>query len=141
MKKEYHLKPFYRSVYFFVASIMILGIILKFPDHKLIGVSYTNWLINTIAFTIMTILALCKALFDKLTISDDGIEYWSLSLSTYYPWEKVKHDMLITKSTFTLKRGIPLYLFTDNPIDSEIGQQIKQHAPHLFEKEKSAQSV
>ncbi len=39
------------------------------------------------------------------------------------------------------KAIIPLSHFSDNWRASDLGQQIKQHAPHLFEKEKSAQSV
>ena len=35
------------------------------------------------------------------------------------------------------KTIIPLSCFADNWRDSELGQQIKQYAPHLFEKEKS----
>ncbi|MBC7876663.1 MAG: hypothetical protein H7Y59_05770 [Anaerolineales bacterium] len=34
--------------------------------------------------------------------------------------------------------AIPLNSFSENWRDSELGQQIKQYAPHLFEKEKSA---
>ena len=34
------------------------------------------------------------------------------------------------------KRFIPLGCFAENWRDSELGQQIKQYAPHLFEKEK-----
>ena len=36
---------------------------------------------------------------------------------------------------------IPLSSFSNNWRDSELGQQIKQYAPHLFEKEESAQSA
>lgn len=36
---------------------------------------------------------------------------------------------------------IPLNCFAVNWRDSELGQQIKQNAPHLFEKEKSVQSA
>ena len=39
------------------------------------------------------------------------------------------------------KTIIPLSHFAENWHDSELGQHIKQHAPHLFEKEKSAKSV
>ena len=43
---------------------------------------------------------------------------------------------------FTLNKTlIPLSGFSENWRDSELGQQIKQYAPHLFEKEKSAQSA
>ena len=37
------------------------------------------------------------------------------------------------------KTIIPLSCFSDNWRDAKLGQQIKQYAPHLFEKEKSAQ--
>jgi len=33
---------------------------------------------------------------------------------------------------------IPVFMFVKSWRDSDLGQQIKQHAPHLFEKEKSA---
>jgi hypothetical protein len=36
------------------------------------------------------------------------------------------------------KVSINLFRYAENWRDSELGQQIKQHAPHLFEKEKSA---
>ena len=42
---------------------------------------------------------------------------------------------------FTRKTLIPLSGFSENWRDSELGQQIKQYAPHLFEKEESAQSA
>ena len=43
---------------------------------------------------------------------------------------------------FTLQKTlIPLSGFSENWRDSELGQQIKQYAPHLFEKEKSSQSA
>jgi hypothetical protein len=43
---------------------------------------------------------------------------------------------------FTLQKTlIPLSGFSENWSDSELGQQIKQYAPHLFEKEKSMQSA
>lgn len=45
---------------------------------------------------------------------------------------------LPTPFGFTLKKTlIPLSGFSENWRDSELGQQIKQHAPHLFEKERS----
>ena len=42
---------------------------------------------------------------------------------------------------FPHKTIIPISCFADNWRDSELGQQIKQYAPHLFEKEKSMQSA
>lgn len=39
------------------------------------------------------------------------------------------------------KTLVPLSCFSENWRDSELGQQIKQYAPHLFEKEKSVQSA
>ena len=41
----------------------------------------------------------------------------------------------------TRKTIFPLSCFANNWRDSELGQQIKQYAPHLFEKEKSVQSA
>ena len=42
---------------------------------------------------------------------------------------------------FPHKTIIPISCFADNWRDTELGQQIKQYAPHLFEKEKSMQSA
>jgi hypothetical protein len=137
MQREYFLKPFYRNFFIVFASMAIFIVVLKLPDRNLVGVPHINWLANTIVLTLYAFAFLGKGLFDKLIISDTGIEYRSFSIGTLHSWEKVKTDMLIAKFTFAIKRGIPLYLFADNPIDSDFGQQIKQHAPHLFEKEKS----
>jgi hypothetical protein len=41
----------------------------------------------------------------------------------------------------TRKTIFPLSCFANNWRDSELGGQIKQHVPHLFEKEKSVQSA
>lgn len=43
--------------------------------------------------------------------------------------------------SFSSKTIIPLSCFSENWRDSDLGQQIKQYAPHLFEKEKSVQSA
>jgi hypothetical protein len=42
---------------------------------------------------------------------------------------------------WTDKTIVPLSCFSENWRDSELGRQIKQYAPHLFEKEKSVQSA
>ena len=55
-------------------------------------------------------------------------------MSTFGAWHVI--NILKPQEAF-----VPLSCFSENWRDSDLGQQIKQHAPHLFEKEKSAQSA
>ncbi len=48
-------------------------------------------------------------------------------------------SLRIFQSFMKSKYFIPLSCFSDNWRDSELGQQIKQYAPHIFEQEQSAQ--
>jgi len=99
---------------------------------------------------------------NKITLSDTGIEYsnglnsvsteWEAAESISLGWYLTKQETIIinepvikrkTVSISSLLTGsisknripksfIPLECFADNWRDSELGQQIKQYAPHLF---------
>lgn len=102
----------------------------------------------------------------KIIVTENGIEYhaplvfaievvWGTIEEIKYYWFReglfvertsinVKYANRNTYATFMgygRSAFIPLSSFSDNWRDSELGQQIKQYAPHLFEKEKSAQSA
>jgi len=116
--------------------------------------------IGIIFFSIKNIIS------EHITLSQDGIEYHRLGLTFNTKWENVREletqwfppfehegisldpdQIRITEwwsgnytgyGGWSRKSFIPLSKFSENWRDSELGQQIKQHAPHLFEKEKSA---
>lgn len=148
MKKEYSLKSFYKIIYSLSA---ILGAMFVFLRIKGILLGSSEWLMNVIAmgWAILGTAFLYDALFKRLAISESGIEYRAFLQHFSLPWneveeipERLSFKVLIGKSVDGKRRRlISLYHFADNPINSELGQQIKQHAPHLFEKEKSVQSA
>jgi hypothetical protein len=113
------------------------------------GKSEWQWNILVAGFAIIGIVVVYDVFFEKLTISESGIEHRSFLRHVFLQWNEVEEiparfafKILIGKSLNGKgKQSISLFLFADNPTDSDLGQQIKQHAPHLFEKEKSAQSV
>jgi hypothetical protein len=103
-----------------------------------------------------------KANFMKIIVTEEQIRFESLGIIITSAWSKLitvedcgtifkKLDGIsvlrpsIKKNIFgaleTRSNHIPIHNFGDNWRDSDLGQQIKQHAPHLFEKEKSAQSA
>ncbi|HQU37108.1 MAG TPA: hypothetical protein PLR65_11040 [Anaerolineales bacterium] len=102
---------------------------------------------------------------ERLTLSDEGIEYHRLGLTFNTKWENVRvlrtrwfspfeqEGIFLAADQFRItewwinsnelgvwgqKAFIPLSKFSDNWRNTELGIQIKQYAPHLFEKEKSA---
>lgn len=117
-------------------------------------------------------IALCIIFFamknlttERLTLSDEGIEYHRLGLTFNTKWENVRvlrtrwfspfeqEGIFLAADQFRItewwinsnelgvwgqKAFIPLSKFSDNWRNTELGIQIKQYAPHLFEKEKSA---
>ena len=117
----------------------------------------------TIFFTIKSITT------EHITLSNSGIEYHRIGLTFHAKWENlgeinvhwftlfeqegifIDPDLIrITEwwigsykeyGAWSRKAFIPLSKFSDNWRKSEIGQQIQQHAPYLFEKEKSVQSA
>lgn len=99
---------------------------------------------------------------EKILLSPNGIDYRAFAYEVSAEWnelkmiekdpallsnlewiitdsKKIKNKLLLWQLLRWERRNyIPVYLFAENWRDSELGQQIKQYAPHLFEKEKSA---
>ncbi|RJP55579.1 MAG: hypothetical protein C4583_00400 [Anaerolineaceae bacterium] len=101
--------------------------------------------------------SLFRVNYEKLLLSPTGIEYHAFSYMVYSEWGDLnrigndpsylrrKTECIVTKSNnvknripfrwlFRMERTncIPVSLFFENWRDSELGQQIKQYAPHLF---------
>jgi len=94
---------------------------------------------------------------ERIIISSKGVEYYGISFSFKTGWENLesiishrdifgKYEGLIVDvgeidlierriRIMPVKILIPLSSFEDNWRVSELGQQIKQYAPHLFEQE------
>jgi len=130
----------YQGIYFdFVVPISLLGII-------------------------VTALAIYNVQTSYIVISEVGIVWYSLGFTSWTRWKyvekisrrlygfSVQEGLTINKlmirvnktglgylpmpwQILPIKPFLPLSCFYDNWRDSELGQQIKQHASHLFEKE------
>ena len=146
MKKAYSLKPFYKITYSIYAVLALVYVFLKF---KGLVFGSSDWLSNilVIGWAVIGVAFLYNAIFKKLIISELGIEYRAFSQHFFLAWNQVEEiparlsfKVLIGKSSNGRKLIISLYQFKDDPINSDLGQQIKQYAPHLFEKE-NKQSV
>jgi hypothetical protein len=143
MRKEYSLKPFYKISYILNAVLSIFIVFLKTQNRLFPWASQWMWNIVAVTFAFGAIFFIYNAFFEKLIISESGIEYRTFLRHLFLSWEQVESipahfafKILVAKSSKeTKKSNISLYLFADNPIEGEIGQQIKQYAPHLFEQE------
>ena len=105
---------------------------------------------------------------EHIVLAEQGIEFHTPGVIFETRWEDIKHIskywhfgfvqecLVIDNSRIRMRKWyghipapifssmktlIPLSSFSENWRDSELGQQIKQYAPHLFEKEKSVQSA
>ncbi len=156
---------FYKFLSTIYALILFLQIIFLIIEILSGGAeSYINYFARTLGVVLfLTLLwqALSCLYNERLFISDNGIEYYTFGLQISAPWNEVKElafyglprgkkvgilvDTKYKKARWFWyllnvqnKAIINLTNFSDNWHDSELGQQIKQYAPHLFEKEKSA---
>ena len=114
-------------------------------------------------FLIGCALIIADSLEQRIVVSENGVEYYGVGFAIEANWKNVKKvgydwisgdeglyidkSLIVTKTryfNFKPYKGfrdtfvVPISRFAENWRDSELGQQIKQYAPHLFEKEKSA---
>lgn len=144
MRKEYSLKPFFKIAYILNGTLLFLIVFLKLQNLLFPRSHQWLWTILVIFFAIVAIVFLYNALFEKLIISASGIEHRTFLQHLFLSWEQVESiptqfnsKILIAKSSKdTKKLTVSLFLFADNPIDAELGQHIKQYAPHLFVQKK-----
>ncbi len=153
----YYLTAKFKILYAII-SILIFAILFKIftPNYVCLGI-YGAFILVTSFKNIIS---------EKTVISDKGIEYHRLALTFSTKWENVRKldtqwfkpfeqegislvpdQIRITEwwsgnykayGGWSRKSFIPFSKFSKNWRDSELGQQIKQHAPQLFEKGKSA---
>ena len=154
---NYYLTSKFKILYAIIAALLtILAYILFSPFYICVAI-----------FAIIIFAMFFKNIIsEKIVISDKGIEYHRLGLTFNTRWEYVREidtkwfppfqqeGILLDSDQIRItewwtgnykpygglsgKSFIPLSKFSENWRDSELGQQIRQHAPHLFEKEKSA---
>jgi len=143
MKKTYRLKRFYMITYRLIAILAVIYVFLKLDG--ILSLWGTQGNIIVVGWVFIGIVALYNVFLEKLIISEAGIEHKGFLQNFFMSWDQVEEiparlsfKVLIGKSSDGRKRNISLYLFKDNPIDSDLGQQIKQYAPHLFENKQSA---
>jgi len=161
---KYYLTP--RFKLFHTASGLILSMLIALFLYSTWNLPILNlFLLVLLGFTIVSSIYWIRK--ENIAISREGIEYEGPDVAFGIKWENIekvstgwyfpvkpeglvvdKSSIRVTKMTIgTVKRFplwassqevfIPLSCFSDNWRDSELGQQIKQYAPHLFEKEKS----
>jgi hypothetical protein len=101
-----------------------------------------------------------KAIYEHIAVSQNGTEYHSPWMVLETSWENIEkisygwhnglriEGLLVDSSQIRIKKHsffdrstdpftwrrmiIPVACFAENWRESELGQQIKQHAPHLF---------
>jgi len=158
--KTYYLTAKFKILYA-IMPILILVLLFKIfaPNYVCLG-------IYGIPILFISFKNITSA---HVILSDNGIEYHRLGLTFNVKWENIEkigiyypipyrleglfvdHSLIKLKEwwlgTFAIYGGwgrrafIPLSSFSNNWRDSLLGQQMKQYAPELFEKEKSAQSA
>ena len=156
----YYLTAKFKILYAII-SILIFAILFKIftPNYVCLGI-YGVFILVTSFKNIIS---------EKIVISDKGIEYHRLGLTFSTKWENVRKldtqwfkpfeqegisldpdQIRITEwwsgnykayGGWSRMSFIPFSKFSENWRDSKLGQQIKQYAPHLFEKENSIQSA
>jgi hypothetical protein len=159
--KKYFLSTRYKLLHLGVGSALSLVITVFVFQFRKIPI-FNLFLLALLGFTILSTIYWIRK--ENISVSEYGIEYegpdfafgtkWenieSISTGWYFPVkiEGVTADkslIRVTKMAFGVTKRfpvwgfsqtvfIPLACFSDNWRDSELGQEIKQYAPHLFEK-------
>jgi hypothetical protein len=142
-------KVYYRSgqtgSFVLFAVLAVFAVILKLPLPFVVMVSF------------FAILMAYSAIQIRLVISPEGVEYYQVGYSVKTAWNNVARvgeipagrimteglilyepalfvDNWLSGVKYIQTRGklIPLSLFKRDWLDSELGQDIKKYAPHLF---------
>jgi len=143
-------KTYYRNNY--IVNLLMAGFVILFA-----ALLFKVLPISALIFFFLGILLGYSAIQIRLVISPEGIEYHQVGYSICSTWNNVAqignmpagrltveglilHEpalyvgIWLSKVNYIQTRGrlIPLSLFKHNWLDNEIGQDIKQYAPHLF---------
>jgi len=160
MKKGYRLRKFYKFFFAINIALIVYGVSLIFPYSSLSasGISSFIFFIEVVLFLIFLyflVATVYRGLFDRVTILSGGIEYKTFGYTIFVEWSNISnigsYQMKLHKldgifaneegnklkvwfpSGIKMKTFIPLSMFDKNWRESELGQQIKKYAPHLFE--------
>lgn len=156
--KTYYLTSFWKYYSLLSGSVLLWFVMGAIAYH---GQYFDLVFLASILGLADTTRAFYKAPASHITVSRSGVVWHSLGFTLSASWEdieKISHSIYgfsiqeglsITKlkvrineeggylptpwQSPPLKPFIPLSCFGDNWRDSELGQQIKQYAPHLFE--------
>jgi hypothetical protein len=151
--KTYYLTPKFKLVNIIISILILVFLFKIIPNYYCIGVFAV----------VILLIAVSNIRSERIILSDKVIQYRRLGLAFNAKWEDIEgvgknflipviyEGLLIDPERIRMsewwlgsyanwirKAFIPLSCFANNWRDSDLGQQIKQHAPHLFEKEKSA---
>jgi len=148
-KSQADRKVYYRSgqvgSFILFAGLAVLAVFLQLPPLFIVFVSC------------LALLMAYSAVQIRLIISPDGVEYYQVGYSVRTSWDNVARigeipagriiaeglilyepalfvDKMFSGVKYIQTRGqvIPLSLFIHDWVDSELGQEIKKYAPHLF---------
>jgi hypothetical protein len=165
-KSEIRLQKTAMNTYYLTSKFKILYAIISILIFALLFKIFTpNYVCLGIYGALILVTSVKNVVSEKIVISDKGIEYHRLGLTFSTKWENAREidtqwfppfeqegisldpDLIrITEwwlgnykayGGWSRKAFIPLSKFSDNWRDSELGQKIKQHAPHLFEQERA----
>ena len=142
-------KVYYRggqiSSFILFAALAVFAVFLQLPPLFIVFVSCLAFLMAYSAVQI------------RLVISSEGVEYYQVGYSVRTTWSNVARigeipagkimaeglilhepalfvDRIFSGVNYIQTRGqvIPLSLFKRDWVDSDLGQEIKKYAPHLF---------
>jgi hypothetical protein len=152
------MKTYYLTTKPKILSLIAPIVILAF----FFGINQDNLVCFGSISVLFALLTISNIISEHVTLSKDGIKYHRVGLTFNTEWKNVRElktrwvppfeqeGIILTADQFRIaewwvnsnelgvwgqKAFIPLSKFSDNWRDSELGQQIKQYAPHLFERE------
>lgn len=159
MTKEYKIDLIWKWVFGLSGTFMLLLSGYEFQRlsadiHDVVDLIIHIYL--TLFFLFFGLFLLYRSYFERVVISSTGIQYYVFGYSIRTDWEKlmrmkgqlgrdpddfyliysmdnVQKWFWLPKFLIPRKKTVPFHLFSNNWRDSELGQQIKQHAPHLFQ--------
>jgi len=152
MKREYHLDPDIRKT-LVVPSFIIIGVreILNIVI-LLSGIKMDMFPWLSLMLFVCAAINIVVGYTEKLVVSPDGISLEQAGFSLFVKWEDMDRiafhrflgvsyegiftprEKVIFKGFWSYGKEVPINLFRygDDWRNSELGQQIKQYAPHLF---------
>jgi len=157
MKREYYLDPDIRKI-MLIPAFAIIGMRELYNFVNLFwrddGMNIGKYLIFSLTF-VYGIYMIIAAYTEKLVVSPDGISFERMGLFIFVKWADMDHigfrrvlrisyeGIFVPREKVVLKGfesfwvfgkeiTINLFNYSDDWRNSELGEQIKQYAPHLF---------